>query len=74
MWSPTLDLDVMTQSPYTPVDAVTATRDRTRSALLPTLAVTLLLVGAMAAVAYPVAAGLATAGLGGAAVAVTARR
>jgi len=65
----------MTRPHHSPTSAEErAARDRTRHALVPTVALAVLLVGALLAATYPVAVGLATVGLGSTAAAVTLRR
>jgi len=57
---------------HAPVDDGTAPRDRTRSALVPAVAVAVAIATALVAATFPAAVGLATLGLGGTAVAATA--
>ncbi len=68
-------MDTMTRSHHPPtLVEETGPRDRTRSALVPTVAFAVLLAVALLAVAYPVAVGLATLGLGSTAAVLTIRR
>jgi hypothetical protein len=72
---PGLRTDTMSHLHQVPAgDPEAAARDRTRNALVPTVAVVAVLAAALLAVSFPVGVGVAAAGLGSTALAIATVR